>query len=420
MKKNIIPTKGGKQMDFLSQNDINELKNFLTHKEIKLFHEGVLPLQNSILDITNVQSLKNITNPNAHTYIIDAKPESVDVTLEVTNRNKDVTELLITQNSDRFSSEKTVSFPTDKLTDVETIRSLRDIIKTQYKSDTMRTLLHNSLPGYYDSSVEETKNSFGKQEFTYTLWGHDKEPVRFVMNETLLDLPPRGGSLKYQEFNTFTKEWETKVSYISEALMSTKDHVSGNDTIVGVPKIYGENWSMTNFITNSVPQRTVEQETIMSMLHRLANPDPSLYGGININTFPKSFEPINKNFNIAYKIPDIKENRICDLDVYIYPTAQELKEPNEHTKRFIMRYQQPTDYDCGYLNVYEPTTLEPELIARKKLSLTNPIDDIILLTNRLKEISEPIIQKQVTQKKQLSHFSLNHPTVQEKQDDLEP
>ena len=44
---------------------------------------------------------------------------------------------------------------------------------------------------------------------------------------------------------------------------------------------------------------------------------------------------------------------------------------------------------------------------------------MILLTNHLKELSEPMIQKQVEQKKQLSRFSLNLPPIQEEHDELE-
>ena len=407
-------------MDFVSQNDINELKNFLTHKEIKLFHEGVLPLQNSILGITNVQSLKNITNPNVHTYIIDAEPESVDITLEVTNRNKDVTDILVTQNSDRFSSEKTVSFPTDKLTDVETIRSLRDVIKTQYKSDAMRTILQNSLLFHQNnSSVEETKDSHGKTEFTYTFWGYGTEPVRFVMSETFMDLPPRGGSLQYQEFDTFDKKWKTQASYTSEALMSTKNHVSGNETIVGVPTIYGDKWSITDFVTKQTLRKTLEQNLIMTPLHQITNLDPTMYGDVNLKTFDtKLLDTINQDYNIAYKIPDPSENRISDVDIYVYPADQTLTEPNEHTKRFIMRYQHPTDNEPGYFKVYDPVEPEPKLIARKAHT-ANATEDMILLTNHLKELSEPMIQNQVTKKQQLSRFSLNLPQIQEDCDELE-
>ena len=115
--------------------------NVLTDKEGNLFYHVMSTFHDSVLGIRGIDSLDNVTNPNSITYIIQAEPESVDITLEVTNRNKDLTELLITQNSDRFSSEKTVSFPTNELTDMETIHSLRDIIETQYKSDTMRTIL---------------------------------------------------------------------------------------------------------------------------------------------------------------------------------------------------------------------------------------------------------------------------------------
>lgn len=407
-------------MDFLSQNDINELKNFLTHKEIKLFHEGVLPLQNSILGITNVQSLKNITNPNAHTYIIDAEPESVDITLEVTSRNKDLTDILITQNSDRFSSEKTVSFPTNELTDIETIRSLRDIIETQYKSDAMRTILQNSLLFHQNnSSVEETKDIHGKTEFTYTFWGYGTEPVRFVMSETFMDLPPRGGSLQYQEFDTFDKKWKTQASYISEALMSTKERIKGNETIVGVPTIYGDKWSITDFVTKQTLHKTLEQNLIMAPLHQITNLDPTMYDGVNLKTFDTNLlDTINQDYNIAYKIPDPSENRICDVDLYIYPAGQEITEPNEHTKRFILRYQHPTDAEFGYFTAYDPTGPEPKLIARTTHT-SKSVEDMIHLTNHLKELSGPAIEKQVTQKKQLSRFSLNLPQIQEDRDELE-
>lgn len=204
--------------DFLSQDDIKNLTNFLTHKEQKLFFETMSTLHGSVIGLDKIQSLRDETNPNAQTYIIDAEPESVDITLEVTNRNKDVTELLITQNNDQFSSERIVSFPTDKLTDVETIRSLRNVVKNQYKSDAMRTILQNATVPYMSSSVEETKDYHGNTHFAYTLRTPDKEPIRFVMSDTLLDLPPYGGNLQYQEFNAFKKQWETKALYISEAL----------------------------------------------------------------------------------------------------------------------------------------------------------------------------------------------------------
>lgn len=313
---------------------------------------------------------------------------------------------MITQNSDRFSSEKTVSFPTDKLTDVETIRSLRDIIKTQYKSDTMRTILHDAMPQYTFSSVDETKDSYhGKTKFSYTFWAHDKEPVRFVMSETLLDLPYRGGQLDYQEFNTFTTKWNTKASYISKALMSTKERIKGNETIVGTPTIYGDKWSMTDFIKNQTSQRTFEQDFIADKLHSILNNKVTI-------------DNVNQDYNIAYKIPDISENRISDVDVYIYPADETLTEPNEHTKRFILRYQHPTDAEFGYFTAYDTTGPEPKLIARKTHT-ANTTEDIILLTNHLKEISKPMIQKQVTQKKQLSRFSLNLPPIQEERDELE-
>ena len=392
--------------DFLSQDDINALKNYLSIEEIKLFN-AVVPTKTSILGINNIQSLKNVTNPNAHTYIIDAEPESVDITLEVTNRNKDVTDILITQNSDRFSSEKTVSLPTDKLTDVETIRSLRNQIATQYKSDAMRTMLHDNLPKYTESSVEETKDYHGKTRFTYTLWGYNQEPIRFVMSGTLLDAPHGGGSLQYQEFNAFTKEWETQASYFSEPLMSTKNHVSSKNVTVGIPKLYGEQWSLTDFITNNTSQRTLEQNLIASNLHYVIN-----YEGPVDDT-------INQDYNLAYKVPDISENRISDVDVYIDPADQEIKEPNEHTKHFILRYQHATNEEPGYFKAYDTTGSEPKLIARKTHT-TDYIDDMIQLTNHLKELSGPMIHKQVEQKKQLSRFSLNHDVAHEENEDLEP
>lgn len=394
--------------DFLSQDDIKNLTNFLTHKEQKLFFETMSTLHGSVIGLEKVQSLRDETNPNAQTYIIDAEPESVDITLEVTNRNKDVTELLITQNNDRFSSERTVSFPTDKLTDVETIRSLRDIVKTQYKSDAMRTILQNSLLFHHtESSVEETKDARGKTEFTYTFWGYGSDPVRFVMNETFMDLPPRGGSLQYQEFDTFNKEWKTQASYLSEALMSTKNHVSGNDTIVGIPEIYGDKWSIDNFVTKQTLRKTLEQNLIMAPLHQITNDT-------------KLLDTINQDYNIAYKIPDPSENRICDVDLYIYPAGQEITEPNEHTKRFIMRYQHPANSaEFGYFTAYDSTDPEPKLIARVPHT-SNSIDDIVQLTNHLKELSGPAIEKQVTQKKQLSRFSLNHNVAHEENEDLEP
>jgi hypothetical protein len=394
--------------DFLSQDDINNLKNFLTHKEQKLFFETMSTLHGSIIGLEKVQSLRDETNPNAQTYIIDAEPESVDITLEVTNRNKDVTELLITQNNDRFSSERTVSFPTDKLTDVETIRSLRDVVKNQYKSDAMRTILQDSLLFHHtESSVEETKDARGKTEFTYTFWGYGSDPVRFVMNETFMDLPPIGGSLQYKEFDTFNKEWKTQASYLSEALMSTKNHVSGNDTIVGIPEIYGDKWSIDNFVTKQTLRKTLEQNLIMAPLHQITNDT-------------KLLDTINQDYNIAYKIPDPNENRICDVDLYIYHSGQEITEPNEHTKRFIMRYQHPTNNtEFGYFTAYDPTGPEPKLIARVPHT-SDSIADMIELTNHLKDLSGPAIEKQVTQKKQLSRFSLNHNVAHEENEDLEP
>ena len=84
-----------------------------------------------------------------------------------------------------------------------------------------------------------------------------------------------------------------------------------------------------------------------------------------------------------------------------------------------MRYQHPTDAEPGYFTAYDTTGSEPKLIARKEHT-TNSTEDMILLTNHLKEISGPAIEKQVTQKKQLSRFSLNLPQIQEEHDELEP
>lgn len=382
--------------------------DFLSHEERKLFYETMSTLHGSIIGLNKIQDLRDETNPNAQTYIINAEPESVDITLEVTNRNKDVTELLITQNNDRFSSERTVSFPTDKLTDVETIRSLRNVVKNQYKSDAMRTILQDSLLFHHtESSVEENKDARGKTEFTYTFWGYGSDPVRFVMNETFMDLPPIGGSLQYQEFDTFNKEWKTQASYLSEALMSTKNHVSGNDTFVGIPEIYGDKWSIDNFVTKQTLRKTLEQNLIMAPLHQITNDT-------------KLLDTINQNYNIAYQIPDPSENRICDVDLYIYPAGQEITEPNEHTKRFIMRYQHPANSaEFSYFTAYDPTGPEPKLIARTPYT-SKPVHDMIELTNHLKELSGPAIEKQVTQKKQLSRFSLNHGVAHEENDELEP
>lgn len=381
--------------------------DFLSHEERKLFYETMCTLHGSVIGLNKIQDLRDETNPNAQTYIIDAEPESVDITLEVTNRNKDVTELLITQNNDRFSSERTVSFPTDKLTDVETIRSLRDVVKNQYKSDAMQTILQNATVPYMNSSVKETKDPYhGKTRFEYTLSAPDREPVRFVMSDSLLDSPPYGGNLQYQEFNAFKKQWETKALYISEALMSTKERVEGSETIVGVPTIYGDKWSMTDFITKNTSQRTFEQNFIADQLYSILNSKVPI-------------DDVNQNYNIAYKIPDPSENRISDVDLYIYPADQEITEPNEHTKHFILRYQHATQEEPGYIKAYGPTGPEPKLIARHQ-DTDDYIDDMIELTNHLKELSGPAIEKQVTQKKQLSRFSLNHNVAHEENEDLEP
>ena len=394
--------------------------DFLSHEERKLFYETMSTLHGSIIGLNKIQDLRDETNPNAQTYIINAEPESVDITLEVTNRNKDLTELLIMQNNDRFSSERTVSFPTDKLTDVETIRSLRNVVKTQYKSDAMRTILQDSMRIYPNSSVEETKNARGDTKFTYTFWGYGKEPIRFVMSETFMDLPPRGGSLQYQEFDTFSKEWKTQASYLSEALMSTQNHVSKNETVVGIPQIHGNKWSIDNFVYNNIPRRTIEQNLMIDPLHAITNLDPTMYGNANNGAFHKELlTRINQDYNIAYKIPDPSENRICDIDLYIYPAGQEITKPNEHTKRFIMRYQPRTDGQPAYFTAYDPTGPEPKLIARKAHT-SDYINDMIQLTNHLKELSGPAIEKQVTQKKQLSRFSLNHNVAHEENEDLEP
>lgn len=239
------------------------------------------------------------------------------------------------------------------------------------------------------------------------------------MNETLLDVPHFGGNLQYQEFNAFKKQWETKASYISEALMSTKERVEENETIVGIPTIYGDKWSMTDFISKQATQKTMEQNLITTPLHQLTNLDPTMYDGANLTTLHKDLlDQINNNYSIAYKVPDISENRISDVDVYIYPSDETLTELDEHTKRFIMRYQHPTNDEPGYFKVYDPVEPEPKLIARKAHT-TNTTEDMILLTNHLKEISEPMIQKQITKKQQLSRFSLNLPPIQEERDELE-
>jgi len=163
----------------------------------------------------------------------------------------------------------------------------------------------------------------------------------------------------------------------------------------------------------------MEQDLITAPLHQITNLDPTMYDGANLTTLHKDLlDQINQDYNIAYKIPDPSENRISDVDVYISPADENLTEPNEHTKRFIMRYQHPTDNEPGYFKVYDPIEPEPKLIARKTHT-SNATEDVILLTNHLKEISEPMIEKQVTQKKQLSRFSLNLPQIQEERDALE-
>lgn len=151
---------------------------------------------------------------------------------------------------------------------------------------------------------------------------------------------------------------------------------------------------------------TIEQTMILVPLRYIAQDYHQRHDNADeINT-------INNNYNITYKIPEPEENRICDVDLYIYPKGQKFKESSEQTKRFIMRYQHPTAQEPGYFNVYDPTTPEPKLIVRKEHTPT-PLHDMICLTNHLKEMSEPMIQKQVSNKKKLSNFSLNHSTVQE-------
>lgn len=290
---------------------------------------------------------------------------------------------------------------------IELFHSLLNTVRKQYKSITMQTILQDATVPYMRSSVKETKDPYHeKTRFEYTLSAPDREPVRFVMSDTLLDLPPYGGNLQYQEFNAFKKQWETKALYISESLMSTKERVEGNETIVGVPTIYGDKWSITDFITKNTSQRTLEQNFIADQLYSILNSKVPI-------------DDVNQNYNIAYKVPDISENRISDVDLYIYPADQEITEPNEHTKHFIMRYQHMTEDQPGYFTAYDPTGPEPKLIARVPHT-PDSIDDMVQLTNHLKELSEPMIQKQVEQKKQLSRFSLNHDVAHEENEDLEP
>lgn len=393
--------------DFLSQDDINALKQTILRPETNLFRPVMTGLNKSVIGIRSVLSLRDETNPNAYTFIIDAEPESVDITFEIADNDKNMTDIIITQNNDRFSSEKTVSFPTDKLTDDSTFHELRDIVRKQYKSLAMRTILQDATVPYMSSSVKETKDPYhGKTRFEYTLSAPDREPVRFVMSDTLLDLPPYGGNLQYQEFNAFKKQWETKAFYISEALMSTKERVEGNETIVNVPTIYGDDWSMTDFIKKQTSQRTFEQDFIADQLYSILNSKVTI-------------KDLNQNYNIAYKVPDISENRISDVDVYIYPANQNITEPQEHTKHFIIRYQHATEEEPGYFKAYDSTTPEPKLIARVPHT-PDSIDDMVQLTNHLKELSGPMIHKQVEQKKQLSRFSLNHNMAHEENEDLEP
>jgi hypothetical protein len=393
--------------DFLSQDDINALKQTILRPETNLFHPVMTGLNKSVIGIRSVLSLRDETNPNAYTFIIDAEPESVDITFEIADSDKNMTDIIITQNNDRFSSEKTVSFPTDKLMDDSTFHELSDIVRKQYKSLAMRTILQNATVPYMSSSVKETKDTYhGTTRFNYTLWAPDKEPVRFVMSEALLDLPAYGGNLQYQEFNAFKKQWETKAFYISEALMSTKERVEGNETIVNVPTIYGDDWSITDFIKKQTSQRTFEQDFIADQLYSILNSKVPI-------------EDVNRNYNIAYKVPNISENRISDVDVYIYPADETITEPTAHTKHFILRYQHATEEESGYFKAYDSTTPEPKLIARVPHT-PDSIDDMVQLTNHLKELSGPMIHKQIEQKKQLSRFSLNHDVAHEENENLEP
>ena len=381
-------------MDFSIQDIMESIKEKLSHEEARLIYPMMRAFNKSVIGINSIQRLLDETNPNAYTFIINAEPESVDVTFEIANSNKNTTDIIMTQNNDRFSSEKTVSFPTDKLNEDETFHWLLDSVRKQYKSITMQTILQNATVPYMSNSVKETKDPYhGKTRFEYTLSDPDREPVRFVMSDSLLDLPPYGGNLQYQEFNAFKKQWETKASYISEAFISTKERVEGNETIVGIPTIYGDKWSMTDFITKNTSQRTLEQNFIADQLYSILNSKVPI-------------DDVNQNYNIAYKVPDISENRISDVDLYIYPADQEITEPNEHTKHFIMRYQHATQEEPGYFKAYDPTGPEPKLIARIPHT-PDSIDDMVQLTNHLKELSEPMIQKQVNQKKQLSRFSIN-------------
>lgn len=185
------------------------------------------------------------------------------------------------------------------------------------------------------------------------------------------------------------------------------DHVMVSDPCYDTDTaIYGDKWSMTDFITKNTSQRTLEQDFIADQLYSILNSKVPI-------------DDVNQNYNIAYKVPDISENRISDVDVYIYPADQEITEPNEHTKHFIMRYQHMTEEQPGYFTAYDTTGPEPTLIARVPHT-PDSIDDMVQLTNHLKELSEPMIQKQVKQKKQLSRFSLNHNVAHEENEDLEP
>lgn len=283
-------------MDFSIQDIMESIKEKLSHEEALLIYPMMRTFNKSIIGINSIQRLLDETNPNAYTFIINAKPESVDVTFEIADSNKNTTDIIITQNNDRFSSEKTVSFPTNKLNENETFHSLLNTVRKQYKSITMQTILQDATVPYMRSSVKETKDPYHeKTRFEYTLSAPDREPVRFVMSDTLLDLPPYGGNLQYQEFNAFKKQWETKALYISESLMSTKERVEGNETIVGVPTIYGAKWSITDFITKNTSQRTLEQNFIADQLY-------SIFKRLEYYQKPlKVYVPLNDRTTILFK-----------------------------------------------------------------------------------------------------------------------
>ncbi len=56
-----------------------------------------------------------------------------------------------------------------------------------------------------------------------------------------------------------------------------------------------------------------------------------------------------------------------------------------------MRYQHATQEEPGYFKAYDSTGPEPKLIARVPHT-PDSIDDMVQLTNHLKELSEPMIQ----------------------------